>query len=188
MKAVAEYLAMDMEPNGGFADITSDIRDVATRSGVAAGLCLISVTHIRRARVFASKPNQEDLNYRYESDLSILTQCAVINGDDHRSYDRVMDRHYNRAKWSAINATIPDELVYSCLTDADMYEPLLPASVRPYLAGLDDTTPYRKIPLCRKVAVAIMEGRLALERQERIFYGGLDGGRPKRVLVKVVGE
>ena len=189
MKEITEYLAMNMEPKGGFVDITSDIRDVAARSGVAAGLCLISVTHIRRARVFVSKSNQEHLNCGYESALSILSECVVMNGDDRRSYERIIDSHYNQAKWSAINAAIPDALAYSCPTTADMYEPLLPASVRPYLDGLDDPSPYhRKVPPRRKVVVAIVEGRLALERQERIFYGGLDGGRPKRVLVQVAGE
>ncbi len=40
----------------------------------------------------------------------------------------------------------------------------------------------------REVVVAITDGRLDLGPWERIFYGEFDGHRPKRVLVKVIGE
>jgi secondary thiamine-phosphate synthase enzyme len=40
----------------------------------------------------------------------------------------------------------------------------------------------------REVVVAITEGRLDFGPWEQIFYGEFDGGRPKRVLVKVIGE
>ena len=40
----------------------------------------------------------------------------------------------------------------------------------------------------REVVVAITEGRLDFGPWERIFYGGFDGRRRKRVLVKIIGE
>ena len=40
----------------------------------------------------------------------------------------------------------------------------------------------------REVVVAITGGRLDFGPWERIFYGEFDGRRPKRVLVKVIGE
>ncbi|MBD3407537.1 MAG: YjbQ family protein [Candidatus Lokiarchaeota archaeon] len=40
----------------------------------------------------------------------------------------------------------------------------------------------------REVVVAITEGRLDLGTWERIFYGEFDGRRPKRVLIKIIGE
>jgi secondary thiamine-phosphate synthase enzyme len=40
----------------------------------------------------------------------------------------------------------------------------------------------------REVVVAITEGRLDFGPWEQIFYGEFDGRRPKRVLVKVLGE
>ena len=40
----------------------------------------------------------------------------------------------------------------------------------------------------REVVAAITEGRLDLGPWEQIFYGEFDGRRPKRVLVKVIGE
>src|SRR5574338_50182 len=40
----------------------------------------------------------------------------------------------------------------------------------------------------REVVVAITRGQLDLGPWEQIFYGEFDGKRPKRVLVKVIGE
>lgn len=40
----------------------------------------------------------------------------------------------------------------------------------------------------REVVVAITNGTLDLGPWEQIFYGEFDGRRPKRVLVKVIGE
>jgi len=40
----------------------------------------------------------------------------------------------------------------------------------------------------REVVVAITGGKLDLGPWEQIFYGEFDGRRPKRVLVKIIGE
>ena len=40
----------------------------------------------------------------------------------------------------------------------------------------------------REVMVAVTDGRLDFGPWEQIFYGEFDGRRPKRVLVKVIGE
>jgi secondary thiamine-phosphate synthase enzyme len=40
----------------------------------------------------------------------------------------------------------------------------------------------------REVVVAITEGKLDFGPWEQIFYGEFDGGRDKRVLVKIIGE
>ena len=40
----------------------------------------------------------------------------------------------------------------------------------------------------REVVVAVTDGRLDLGPWEQIFYGEFDGQRPKRVLVKIIGE
>jgi len=40
----------------------------------------------------------------------------------------------------------------------------------------------------REVVVAITRGKLDFGPWEKIFYGEFDGRRPKRVLVKVIGE
>lgn len=40
----------------------------------------------------------------------------------------------------------------------------------------------------REVTVAVTEGKLDFGPWEQIFYGEFDGNRPKRVLVKIIGE
>ncbi len=40
----------------------------------------------------------------------------------------------------------------------------------------------------REVVVAITDGQLDFGTWEQIFYGEFDGGRKKRVLVKIIGE
>jgi secondary thiamine-phosphate synthase enzyme len=40
----------------------------------------------------------------------------------------------------------------------------------------------------REVVVAVTRGKLDFGPWEQIFYGEFDGNRPKRVLVKVIGE
>jgi secondary thiamine-phosphate synthase enzyme len=40
----------------------------------------------------------------------------------------------------------------------------------------------------REVVVAITDGKLDFGPWERIFYGEFDGMRPKRVLIKIIGE
>ncbi len=40
----------------------------------------------------------------------------------------------------------------------------------------------------REVVVAVTDGKLDLGPWEQIFYGEFDGRRPKRVLVKIIGE
>lgn len=40
----------------------------------------------------------------------------------------------------------------------------------------------------REVVVAITNGKLDFGRWEQIFYGEFDGNRPKRILIKIIGE
>lgn len=40
----------------------------------------------------------------------------------------------------------------------------------------------------REVVVAVTKGRLDFGTWERIFYGEFDGRRPKRIMVKIIGE
>ena len=42
--------------------------------------------------------------------------------------------------------------------------------------------------IMREVVVAVTEGRLDLGPWEQVFYGEFDGRRPKRIMVKIIGE
>jgi len=46
----------------------------------------------------------------------------------------------------------------------------------------------KRLVIGREAVVAITEGQLDLGAFEQIFFADFDGGRPKRVLVKIVGE
>ena len=64
-----------------------------------------------------------------------------------------------------------------------------PARYRHNRSGEDNGDAHHKRQIMgREVVVAITGGRLDFGPWEQIFYGEFDGGRPKRVLVKVIGE
>ena len=57
------------------------------------------------------------------------------------------------------------------------------------LTGEDNADAHMKRQLMgRDIVVAITNGRLDFGPWEQIFYGEFDGGRAKRVLVKIIGE
>ncbi|MGE4159551.1 MAG: secondary thiamine-phosphate synthase enzyme YjbQ [Planctomycetota bacterium] len=64
-----------------------------------------------------------------------------------------------------------------------------PAAYRHHQTGEDNADAHLKRQIMgREVVVAITAGRLDFGPWEQIFYGEFDGHRPKRVLVKVIGE
>jgi secondary thiamine-phosphate synthase enzyme len=64
-----------------------------------------------------------------------------------------------------------------------------PAVYRHNRTGEDNADAHlTRLVLGREVVVAITAGRLDFGPWEQIFYGEFDGRRPKRVLVKVIGE
>lgn len=71
-------------------------------------------------------------------------------------------------------------------------EGLAPGDVNKYrhnLTGEDNGYAHlRRTIMGREVVVAITKGKLDFGPWEQIFYGEFDGQRPKRILVKVIGE
>jgi secondary thiamine-phosphate synthase enzyme len=56
-------------------------------------------------------------------------------------------------------------------------------------AGEDNADAHHKRQIMgREVVVAITAGKLDFGPWEQIFYGEFDGRRPKRVLIKIIGE
>ena len=67
------------------------------------------------------------------------------------------------------------------------HEPV--SAYRHNLAGEDNADAHMKRQIMgREVVVAVTEGRLDFGPWEQIFYGEFDGGRRKRVLIKIIGE
>jgi secondary thiamine-phosphate synthase enzyme len=64
-----------------------------------------------------------------------------------------------------------------------------PQRYRHNRSGEDNADAHHKRQVMgREVVVAVTAGRLDLGPWEQIFYGEFDGRRPKRVLIKVIGE
>jgi secondary thiamine-phosphate synthase enzyme len=64
-----------------------------------------------------------------------------------------------------------------------------PARYRHNRTGEDNADAHMKRQVMgREVVVAITAGRLDFGPWEQVFYGEFDGRRPKRVLIKVLGE
>ncbi len=64
-----------------------------------------------------------------------------------------------------------------------------PTRYRHNRTGEDNADAHMKRQIMgREVVVAVTAGKLDLGPWEQIFYGEFDGRRPKRVLVKVIGE
>lgn len=73
------------------------------------------------------------------------------------------------------------------LEDIAPHEPL--SKYRHNLTGEDNADAHLKRTIMgREVVVAVTKGKLDFGPWEQIFYGEFDGRRPKRVLVKIIGE
>lgn len=75
---------------------------------------------------------------------------------------------------------------------SEWLEKLAPYDVKKYrhnLTGEDNGDSHLKRTIMgREVVVAITGGKLDFGPWEQIFYGEFDGRRPKRVLIKIIGE
>ena len=67
--------------------------------------------------------------------------------------------------------------------------PHAPVSQYRHNVGEDNADAHMKRQIMgREVVVAVTGGRLDFGTWEQIFYGEFDGRRPKRVLIKIIGE
>jgi secondary thiamine-phosphate synthase enzyme len=139
MKTHRHELWFEIPGRRGFRNITPQVQDAITKSGVQEGLVLVNAMHIS-ASVFIND-DESGLHHDYEVWLEKLAPHEPI-----RQY-----RH---------NDTGED--------NAD-------AHLKRQIMG-------------REVVVAITAGKLDFGPWEQIFYGEFDGGRRKRVLIKIVGE
>lgn len=93
-----------------------------------------------------------------------ITASVFINDDEsglHRDFERFLEK-------------LAPEKPYSQY-DHNGYEDNADAHLKRTIMG-------------REVVVAVTEGKLDFGPWEQIFYGEFDGKRPKRVLVKIIGE
>jgi len=140
MKSRTEYLTFNLPARMEFLNITSQVEEIVTQSGVREGLCLVNAMHI--------------------------TASVFINDDEpglHEDYKR----------W---------------LEQLAPFDPS-PQRYAHNRTGEDNADAHHKRQIMgREVVVAVTNGKLDFGPWEQIFYAEFDGRRPKRVLVKVIGE
>src|SRR5262245_2491666 len=140
MKAHTEYLTLNLPSRMAFRNITPQVEDAVTKSGVQEGLVLVNAMHI--------------------------TASVFINDDE-------SGLHSDYRKW---------------LEQLAPFDPS-PQRYAHNRTGEDNADAHLKRQVMgREVVVAITRGRLDFGPWEQIFYGEFDGNRPKRVLIKVIGE
>jgi len=140
MKSHTEYLTMNVPGKMTFVNITPQVEEALSKSGVKEGIALINSMHITSS-VFVND-DESGLHHDFGKWLESL---APFNPDPN---------HYHHNRTGEDNA------------DAHM----------------------KRQVMGREVVVAITNGNLDFGPWEQIFYGEFDGNRPKRILVKIIGE
>lgn len=139
MKTYRKELWFNVGSRMDFINITPQVAEELTRSGIAEGLCLVNAMHIT-ASVFIND-DEPGLHADYKRWLEQLAPHEPLSRYEHnRSGEDNGDAHHKRQVMG------------------------------------------------REVVVAITAGRLDFGPWEQIFYGEFDGGRKKRVLIKILGE
>ena len=140
MKSLTEYLTFHIPQRMAFKNITQQVAEIVSKSGVQEGLVLCNAMHI--------------------------TASVFINDDErglHEDYKKWLE---NLAPFDASTARYQHNRTGEDNADAHM----------------------KRQVMGREVVVAVTKGKLDFGPWEQIFYGEFDGNRPKRVLVKVIGE
>ncbi len=139
MKTYRKELWFNVGSRMDFINITPQVAEELTRSGITEGLCLVNAMHIT-ASVFIND-DEPGLHADYKRWLEQLAPHEPLSRYDHnRTGEDNGDAHHKRQVMG------------------------------------------------REVVVAITAGRLDFGPWEQIFYGEFDGGRRKRVLIKILGE
>jgi secondary thiamine-phosphate synthase enzyme len=139
MKTFRKELAFHIPQRRAYVNITPQVEQALSESGIREGLLLANSMHIT-ASVFIND-DEPGLHADFESWLESLAPHEPI-----RRY-----RHNDTGEENA---------------DAHL----------------------KRQVMGREVVVAVSKGRLDFGPWEQIFYGEFDGGRRKRVLIKIIGE
>ena len=138
MKHYRQEITINSPHRRDYINITSQVQNAITDSGISEGLCLVNAMHIT-ASVFIND-NESGLHQDFERWLEKLAPEKPHNQYKHNGFEDNADAHLKRQ-----------------------------------LMG-------------REVVCAVTKGKLDFGTWEQIFYGEYDGKRPKRILIKVIGE
>lgn len=138
MKHYRQEITINSPHRRDYINITSQVQNAISASGISEGLCLVNAMHIT-ASVFIND-NESGLHQDFERWLEKLAPEKPHNQYKHNGFEDNADAHLKRQ-----------------------------------LMG-------------REVVCAVTKGKLDFGTWEQIFYGEYDGKRPKRILIKVIGE
>ncbi|MBU0664387.1 MAG: secondary thiamine-phosphate synthase enzyme YjbQ [Proteobacteria bacterium] len=138
MKSYRKELWFNVLTRRAFINITPQVQECLSESGISEGLILVNAMHIT-ASVFIND-NESGLHHDYEVWLEKLAPHEPVSHYHHNVGEDNADAHLKRQVMG------------------------------------------------REVVVAVTAGQLDFGTWEQIFYGEFDGGRKKRVLVKIIGE
>lgn len=140
MKSMTRYLTFQIAERMGFVNITGQLEQILSESGIQEGLLLCNAMHI--------------------------TASVFINDDE-------SGLHSDYRKW----------LEHLAPFDAS------PQRYAHNRTGEDNADAHMKRQIMgREVVIAVTAGKLDFGPWEQVIYGEFDGRRPKRVLVKIIGE
>lgn len=138
--------------------------------------------------------------------MKFLTEYLTFNTKKRREYINITPQVEEIVKKSGIKEGLvlvnPMHITASCYINDDesglisdfdeLLEKLAPYDLKKYKhhqTGEDNGDSHLKRQLFgREVLIAITNGKLDFGTWEQIFYAEFDGKRPKRVLVKIIGE
>ncbi|PKN75406.1 MAG: secondary thiamine-phosphate synthase enzyme [Candidatus Cloacimonetes bacterium HGW-Cloacimonetes-2] len=138
MKHYRQEITINSPHRRDYINITSQVQNAISASGISEGLCLVNAMHIT-ASVFIND-NESGLHQDFERWLEKLAPEKPHNQYKHNGFEDNADAHLKRQ-----------------------------------LMG-------------REVVCAVTKGKLDFGTWEQIFYGEYDGKRPKRILIKIIGE
>ncbi len=138
MKHYRKEITINSPHRRDYINITSQVQNAITTSGIKEGLCLVNAMHIT-ASVFIND-NESGLHQDFERWLEKLAPEKPHNQYNHNGFEDNADAHLKRQVMG------------------------------------------------REVVCAVSNGRLDFGPWEQIFYGEFDGKRPKRILIKIIGE
>src|SRR5215469_8170997 len=94
MKSLTEHLWFEVPSRRGFINITPQIEQLVTRSGVVEGLCLVNAMHIT-ASVFIND-DESGLHHDYEVWLEKLAPEKPYRQYQHNGFEDNADAHLKR--------------------------------------------------------------------------------------------
>lgn len=138
MRSHRKILTFKTAKRRDYLNITPQVENAVSESGVYDGFCLVNAMHIT-ASVFIND-DEQGLIHDFDDWLEKLAPHEPVGSYRHNGVEDNGDAHLKRQVMG------------------------------------------------REVVVAITEGKLDCGPWEQIFYGEFDGMRPKRVMIKIIGE